>query len=90
MQRFTHRSESSESLIRLFRLGVLHWEVESPEHLALSAGGLNLGSPKGLWEKDLMLVSHKSCLTLCDPMGCSSPGSSVLYHLLEFAQIYVH
>ena len=32
----------------------------------------------------------KSCLTLCDPMNCSMPGSSVLYYLLEFAQIHVH
>ena len=25
----------------------------------------------------------KSCLTLCDPMGCSMPGFPVLHHLLE-------
>ena len=28
-------------------------------------------------------------LTLCDPMDCSMPGSSVLHHLLEFVQTYV-
>ena len=28
----------------------------------------------------------KSCLTLCDPMDCSMPGSSVLQYLEEFAQ----
>ena len=27
--------------------------------------------------------------TLCDPMDCSMPGSSVLHYLLEFAQIHV-
>ena len=32
----------------------------------------------------------KSSLTLCDPMDCSLPGFSVLYHLPEFAQIHVH
>ena len=32
----------------------------------------------------------KSCLTLCDPMDCSMPGSSVLHYLPEFAQIHVH
>ena len=32
----------------------------------------------------------KSCLTLCDPVDCSTPGSSVLHCLLEFAQIHVH
>ena len=31
----------------------------------------------------------KSCLTLCDPMDCSTSGSPVLY-LLEFAQIHIH
>ena len=28
--------------------------------------------------------------TLCDPINCSMPGSSVLYYLPEFAQIHVH
>ena len=31
----------------------------------------------------------KSCLPLCDPMDCSTPGSSVLNNLPEFAQIYI-
>ena len=29
-------------------------------------------------------------LTLCGPMGCSTPGFSVLHHLLGFAQTHVH
>ena len=29
----------------------------------------------------------KSCLTLRNSMDCSTPGSSVLYYLLEFAQL---
>ena len=32
----------------------------------------------------------KSCLTLCNPIDCSTPASSVLHYLLEFAQIHVH
>ena len=32
----------------------------------------------------------KSSLTLCNPLKCSTPGSSVLLCLLEFAQIHVH
>ena len=32
----------------------------------------------------------KSCLTLCEPVDCSKPGSFVLHCLLEFAQIHVH
>ena len=30
-----------------------------------------------------------SCPALCDPVGCSTPGSSVLHYLLELAQIHV-
>ena len=32
----------------------------------------------------------KSCPSLCDPMDCSTPGSSVRHYLLKFAQICVH
>ena len=32
----------------------------------------------------------KSCLTLCDPMDCSTPRTSVLHHLPEFVQIHVN
>ena len=32
----------------------------------------------------------KLCSTLCNPMDCSMPGSSVLHCLLEYAQIHVH
>ena len=31
----------------------------------------------------------KLCLTLCDPVDCSAPGSSILHFLLVFAQIRV-
>ena len=30
----------------------------------------------------------QSCLTLCDPMNCSTPGFSVHHHLLKFAQTH--
>ena len=32
----------------------------------------------------------KSCLTLCDPMDCSTPGFPVLQHFPKFAQTNVH
>ena len=32
----------------------------------------------------------KVCLTLCDPMDCSTPAFSVLHCLLEFAQTHFH
>ena len=45
-----------------------------------------------------LYVYHKGCcfpsvavsyLTLCDPMGCSTPGFPLLHSLLEFAQTHV-
>ena len=32
----------------------------------------------------------QSCLTLCNPMDCSTPGFPVHHQLLEFAQTHVH
>ena len=32
----------------------------------------------------------ESCLTLCDPMDCSTPGFPAFHYLLEFAQTHVH
>ena len=32
----------------------------------------------------------QSCLTLCDPMNCSTPGLPVHHKLLEFTQTHAH
>ena len=32
----------------------------------------------------------QSCLTLCDPMDCSTPGFPVYQQLPELAQIHIH
>ena len=32
----------------------------------------------------------QSCLTLCNPMDCSTPGFPVHHHLLKLAQSHVH
>ena len=32
----------------------------------------------------------QSCLPLCNPMDCSTPGLPVPHHLLRFAQVHVH
>ena len=37
-----------------------------------------------------LIVAQLLCLTLGDPMDCSTPASSVLHCLSEFAQIHVH
>ena len=40
------------------------------------------------WCGDCCSVTQ-SCLTLCDPMDCSTPGFPVLHHLLELAQMEI-
>ena len=32
----------------------------------------------------------QSCLTLCDPMNCSTPGLPVPYQLPEFTETHIH
>ena len=41
-------------------------------------------------EKRVVVVQCISRVSLCDPMDCNTPGSSVLHRLPEFAQIHVH
>ena len=44
-----------------------------------------------IWDyEDKINVSVQLCLTLCDHMGCSTPGFSVLHYLPEFVQTHVH
>ena len=35
-------------------------------------------------------MSAQSCPTLCDPMGCSTPGLPVHHQFREYTQIHVH
>ena len=45
----------------------------------------------GDWKLDNQFISvTQSCLTLCDPMDCGTPGFPVHHHLLELAQTHVH
>ena len=54
---------------------------------------------KMVWKKGLSIKQFKtycccsvtqSCLTLCNPMDCTTLGFPVLHHLPEFAQTPVH
>ena len=57
------------------------------EHLPLHHTFLGRIPPSGF--SDTCCLVTKSCLTLHNPVGCSTPGSSVLHCLLEFAQNHV-
>ena len=38
----------------------------------------------------VVVVQWLSCLTLCDPTNCSTPGFPALHYFLELAQTHVH
>ena len=40
--------------------------------------------------KKVKVLVAQSCLTLCDPMDCCTPGLPVPHHLPDFAQVPVH
>ena len=71
------------SIQGIFQARVLEWvPVPSPRnHYAI----VN-------WQQFFFLCGSiaKSCLTLCDPMDCSTPGFPVLHYLPEFVQTHVH
>ena len=44
----------------------------------------------GLYQTVQFSSVAQSCLTLCDPVACSTPGFPVCRQLLELAQTHVH
>ena len=64
----------------LHLLCLLHWQVDFLELASL--------------EVEFSSVQFSSvaqlCLTLCDPMDCSTPGFPVHHQLLESTQTHVH
>ena len=56
------------------------------------AGGFFTTVPPGKPYHDIVQFSSvtQSCLTLCDPMDCSTPGLSVHHQLPEFTETHVH
>ena len=49
------------------------------------------GKPKNTGVGSVQFSSvAQSCLTLCNPMNCSTPGLPVHHHLPEFIQTHVH
>ena len=69
---------SSCILSNLLFLGDLSPTVSSPP------------DPAGQYGSPVQFSSVQSCLTLCDPMNCSTPGLPVHHQLPEFTQTHVH
>ena len=61
------------------------WILKSP------LGGESSTDPKYLFYLSVQFSSvTQLCLTLCDPMNCSTPGLSVHHQLSESTQTHVH
>ena len=46
---------------------------------------------RNIGANDVAVLVQSLChVRFCDAKDCSTPGSSVLHYLLEFAQIHVH
>ena len=54
--------------------------------LGFGSAGAEKGKVVGEFTVTKLLRITQSCLILCDPMDCSTPGSPILHCLLEFAQ----
>ena len=51
---------------------------------------LNRSVGQDIWTHLFVVVQLLSRVQLCDTIDCSTLGSPVLHHLLEFARIHVH
>ena len=64
--------------------------------LLLSEGNKERGFLEGAWPAELHIRPYQfssvtqSCLTLCDPVNCSTPGLPVHHQLLESTQTHVY
>ena len=74
----------------LFLLLEIHYEhlhalsVLLSVHASYAASFLRLSCPLSGQTLHYLIAVAKHCRTLCDPMDCSMPGSSVLHCLQEF------
>ena len=56
----------------------------------LLANSIPIGHSSPCQILGLLLSVTQSCLTLCEPMDCSTPGFLALHYLLEFPQTHIH
>ena len=61
-------------------------------HIRPRKEGINLlvGLRLKPWKFSQFISVAQLCLTLCDPMDCSTPGLPVHHQLAEFTQTHVH
>ena len=89
-----HKALSDLALARLMFTLPSPWVlIPIPGPLHMPQPGML--SPQPIWISSFRLPKYccsvpQSCLTLCDPVHCSSPGFPALHCVLEFAQTHVH
>ena len=84
-----HVSTSNSNLLSTFyKMMITLAQLDDPEYSS-HINSLNVSiSAKSLCH--ICCSVTQLCLTLCDPMDCSTPGFPVLHHLPELTQTHVH
>ena len=67
----------------------IHWCLIKIYRVAKQLRGYDFGAHRLKYKHQFSSVAQ-SCLTLCDPMDCSTPGFLVHHQLPEFTQTHVH
>ena len=82
-------SDDSSDFLYIRKINYLTFVFISMLNSALS---LDWGHQESLECLNIYIFSSVTqlCLTLCDPMDCSTPGFPVHHQLPEFAQTHVH
>ena len=80
LQYFGHRMRRTDSLEKTLMLGKIEDRRRREQQRMRWLDSIT----------DSVQLSRSVVSRSCDPMNCSTPGSSVLYYLPEFAQMHVH
>ena len=93
-QGFPGGSDSKESGYKVGDLGSVPGSGRYPGEgngYPLQYSCLENSMARGAWWATIQFSSvGQSCLTLCDPMDCSTPGFPAHHQLREFTQTHVH
>ena len=79
-------------LIRYYREKICNFEILALFHSHATTSGISQNYLVTFYSPFKLQFSSvaQSCLTLCDPMDCSTPGFPVHHQLLEPTQTHVH